>query len=103
MVKVDNNVKYRDDSEKTGWISPDGEFWGCGPQDHYKLATIDLGRNDETDLEAEGWIKIYTYPIEMRLAGISTPKNVYDYFGKPTEAQKNTLTMKGITLHEFDW
>lgn len=42
---------------RTGWLSPNGEFFGCEPWFHAKQANL-IHKKDERDLEREGWVKI---------------------------------------------
>lgn len=55
----------RDDSCITGWIAPDGEFFGCAPMDHVRLAQYYL-KTTEEHLEQEGWIKITEVPYWVK-------------------------------------
>ena len=79
---------------KCGWITPDGDFYGCHYQDHKDLAkdifeqkySLDSNKLDvEQEAENQGWLKFgWTYLIG-------------DYYfpsKKVTQAQKDTL---------FDW
>ena len=36
------HYEYRDDSCSTGWIAPNGEFWGCEPYDHLNMMQVDM-------------------------------------------------------------
>lgn len=105
----DDVLKYtiRDDTQITGWLAPDGTFYGCAPMDHMYLEDHVLQR-DATELEDEGWIKIYENPINMRVHhsseyGEDLPQ--YDYLGMhyPTQQQKEVLLKKGLTLHDYRW
>lgn len=42
---------------KTGWLSPEGEFFPCSPRDHDDTA-IFLIKKSVGDCESEGWIRI---------------------------------------------
>lgn len=81
----------------TGWIAPDGEFFGCDAESHYDMARYVLGANTETELEDSGWLKVYEIPRRV-LAMYSHNKNPYDYFGRPTPAQELTLERLGIEV-----
>lgn len=105
----DDVLKYtiRDDTQITGWLAPDGAFYGCSPMDHMALEDHVLQR-DATELEDEGWIKIYENSINMRMHHISKygedlPQ--YDYLGMhyPTPQQQEVLLKKGLTLHDYRW
>ena len=81
----------RDDSQTTGWISPDGEFFGCRRYDHHRLEMYVIKKGDCKELEANGWIKIYFNPLS--LTGIC---DEYGYFGSPNKKQRKVLESKGI-------
>lgn len=56
-----NNTIILDNRYKTGWISPDGVFYGCEAYYHKKQARL-VHKKHETKLEEEGWIRInYIY------------------------------------------
>lgn len=77
-TKVYDNKKYL-----SGWLSPEGEFWGCDYRSHDILARYVLHRQTY-QLEAQGFIKInYTQD------GGSTKKYYIIIPGKhvPTNAQ----------------
>ena len=103
--------QYRNNDNITGWLAPDGEFWGCAPYDHLNMMQADMGIMSEEELENKGWIKIYQTPNTLSWYGdtaiISQLNNLpYDYFaykhGTPTEAQKIILSQKGILIHNED-
>lgn len=105
----DDVLKYtiRDDTQITGWLAPDGTFYGCSPMDHMALEDHVLQR-DATELEDEGWIKIYENPINIRMRHISEYDEdlpQYDYLGMhyPTPQQKEVLLKKGLTLNKYRW
>ena len=81
----------------TGWIAPDGEFFGCAPEDHYDMAIYVLGANTESELEDAGWLKVYKVPWRLRTMS-SYYKEPYGYFGRPTPAQEITLERLGIEI-----
>ena len=100
-------MTIRDDSYTTGWIAPDGEFFGCAPMDHVRLAKYYL-KTDEEYLEKEGWLKITEVPL-WTLVGNDYPSSNgrYDYhFFNPykhiTQAQYRTLKSKELELTEYD-
>ena len=45
------------DSFKTGWLSPDGDFYGCSNEEHLQQAHF-VHKKYENELEQQGWIKI---------------------------------------------
>ena len=98
-------LEIRDDSYTTGWIAPDGTFYGCAPMDHIGLAKYYLGK-DEAELEEAGWMKITEVPYMFRgQPGWGNDRFEY-YFFNPykyiTDAQIKTLNAKGIELKEYD-
>lgn len=42
---------------KFGWLSPEGDFYGCDYRDHERVAIYYFGK-DEEELEKSGWAKI---------------------------------------------
>lgn len=98
-------LSIRDDSYITGWIAPDGTFYGCAPMDHVRLAEYYL-KTKENKLEEDGWLKI------TQLAFFTKPKpdnpnGRYEYlFFNPykyiTQAQYKTMRQKGLELTEYD-
>lgn len=87
----------RDDTQTTGWIAPDGTFYGCAPMDHSDLAECVL-HTTERDLEARGYVKIYENPIQLRRA--YPEYGPYSYIRcdghHPNEAQLRILHEKGL-------
>lgn len=78
----------------TGWIAPDGEFFGCAAEEHENFAFYVLNKTQK-DLEKSGWLKVYKTP--QHLLAISPYKfSEYNYFGHPTLYQKITLEKLGI-------
>ena len=75
---------------RTGWLNPEGKFFGCEPWCHRLQAEIIHGKS-ERELEEDGWIRI-TYNIfpngEKKLtAGFaSTDETIY-----PSSAQLSYL------------
>lgn len=57
---------------ENGWLSPDGNFYGCGYQRHIALAE-DLGL-EGTAIEDAGWIKLqnggWLYPFYLKKQGV---------------------------------
>ena len=46
-----------DNKYKTGWLSPDGKFYGCDYRNHSTQAKF-VHKKYESDLEEDGWVKI---------------------------------------------
>ena len=95
----------RQDSYTTGWIAPDGEFFGCAPMDHLRLAEYYLKVKEE-QLEENGWIKITEVPWWAK-GRYPELNGRYEYhFFNPykhiTQAQYKTLKDKGLELEEYD-
>lgn len=104
--------QYRDDSCFTGWVAPDGEFWGCESYDHLNMMQVDMGIKDENELENRGWIKIYRDPMafEPKIYGNTAVwlrlNDKLDYFayrvGTPTFKQIQVLKAKGVEIHKHE-
>ena len=93
-------MTIRDDTEVTGWISPDGEFFGCNPRNHMRMARFFFEKEEE-ELEESGFIKIYEEPNEMIMFQIQQGKTPHRYGAIilkqiATENQKETLRRKGF-------
>jgi hypothetical protein len=69
----------------TGWVAPDGTFYGCADNAHDDLA-LALLRKDVRDLEREGWIRVHAETFMFGGA---------DGNGKATRAQGRTLAGLG--------
>ena len=41
-----------------GWLSPDGDFYGCDYTNHEELAELYFGKED-LEMEKNGWVKIF--------------------------------------------
>ena len=82
----------------TGWISPDGEFFGCDVRDHDDMARYVLGQS-QTALEKNGWVKVYENPAHVRAMAHHNMKR-YDYYCDkiPTPEQEETLERLGIPI-----
>ena len=52
-----NNSTILNNDYRTGWLSPEGKFYGCEAYLHKKQAKI-IHQKDELLLEKEGWIRI---------------------------------------------
>jgi len=92
-------MTVRDDSETTGWIAPDGEFFGCSPRDHRNMAVYLFGM-EEDELEEKGYLKIFENPnmvIINALLNGEEPHRYEAYVRRyTTEAQRETLAKKGL-------
>ena len=86
----------RDDSQITGWIAPNGEFFGCKPEDHDKMCTYYFGARNELALEKMGYIKIFENPWRLRAMKPELPHYDYGWATVPTAAQWDTLIAKGV-------
>lgn len=88
-----NRYKYT-----TGWISPNGAFFGCDVEDHDDMARYVLGQS-QTTLERSGWIKVYENPARVRAMAHHNMKR-YDYYCEkiPTQEQEEVLTRLGIEI-----
>ena len=81
------------DKYTTGWIAPDGTFYGCDYQNHHYVAEyLDM---TETMMENKGYIKIYLNPIWTDGYG---DKYEYFSFGHMTQAQIDTLINRGFKV-----
>ncbi len=86
-------LTVRDDSQTTGWLSPDGEFYGCKYSEHADLAECYIGKT-ERELEILGWVKIYYDPL--------TKKYSYTYENELTNKQREIIENKGLELRLAD-
>ena len=91
-VLRDDFLKHKDEFI-TGWLAPNGDFFGCAPEDHWDMAKYVFGKT-ERELEDSGYLKIYEVPFRLR--ALLNNKTAYGYFGRPTEAQMITLENLGI-------
>ena len=87
-------LRMLDPSKTTGWIAPDGTFYGCDYQDHWIVAERILNCT-ERELEERGYCKIYRNPIWC-----TTDESEYSYYYEKhlTEAQIDVLTSKGLEI-----
>lgn len=59
-----------DNTLKTGWLNPEGKFFGCDYRNHSSQANYVHGKR-ERDLELEGWIKLtYYWSDEKKLIAL---------------------------------
>ena len=84
----------RDDSSDAGWISPDGEWFGCGREAHNDFAYFYL-KMGLADLRAGGWIHVYNAPGKSGMDW-----SVENDRGGPTEQQRKTLTRMGYAIDD---
>lgn len=87
-------LKKLDSSKITGWIAPDGTFYGCDPTDHWEVAEFIL-HCSERELEKRGYCKIYCNPIWYIT---NESEYSYDYEKHLTEAQIDVLISKGLEV-----
>ena len=77
---------------KSGWLAPDGTFYGCGPRFHDDWARMIL-KKEPGALENEGWVRIYSEVIDDWVC-----------FTKPTKAQVDFLRKNGwVNKKVYDW
>src|SRR5574344_1524775 len=77
--------------EKTGWLSPDGSFYGCDYHLHSMQAEL-VHHHSEGELEKLGWIKITrTFEDGNRIKALFIG-NRENHIIKPTESQMDYLT-----------
>lgn len=71
---------------RTGWLNPEGEFFGCEPWCHKLQAQI-IHRSDERKLEEGGWVRITKNEKQVMVAGFcSLDETLY-----PSSAQLSFL------------
>lgn len=92
----------RDDTLTTGWVSPDGTFYGCASTDHRFLAEYIFNMN-EIELEVKGYAKIYENPIELRIEIDNLPQ--YEAMRadghRMTKEQIKTIKDKGVNIKKW--
>lgn len=84
-----------DPDSDLGWLSPKGDWYPCGYQDHSIVADFCL-KSSEEELEEQGWVKIYFLSWSSR-------KDI-DYYCKNriTKAQRDWLLEHGYELKRGD-
>lgn len=84
-----------DPKSETGWLGPDGTFWGCKTQDHNFVAKA-VVKIEPGDMDEAGWIKVVG-KNQKRFGH-------YDYFchGEMTAAQKSWLIENGYEGYELE-
>ncbi len=87
----------RDDSQMTGWVAPDGTFYGCKPYAHSLCAEYVIGI-EERDLEERGYVKVFENPARLRqhVAGMQRYTAARMDGHHINEAQRKILLDKGI-------
>jgi len=82
----------------TGWISPNGGFFGCAPEDHDDVARYIFNKT-QIELEEAGYIKVYENPRRLRAtASYNMEQYSYYCYNRPTSAQEITLERLGIKI-----
>lgn len=79
---------------KFGWLSPEGDFYGCDYRDHEKVATYYFGK-DEEELEESGWAKITLSMLDHII-------KVYND-DELTNKQIIWLEDNGFRYENYDW
>lgn len=94
-------LRYKpDDSQITGWLAPDGTFYGCAPEDHYAIAKYHLGCTEQ-ELEKKGFAKIFFNPRFMIDHGAPSYEAIRSDLHRMTDAQLQVLKDKGIDHEDF--
>ncbi|MFW6026047.1 MAG: hypothetical protein ACOCRX_06865 [Candidatus Woesearchaeota archaeon] len=91
------NTILDDKTQRTGWLSPEGKFYGCNYYNHSKQAEY-LLKQSELQLEKQGWCRLsneFDNPDKQV---------VYFNFGKnyermPTKRQLQYLKFNGYETH----
>lgn len=81
-----------DNSYKTGWVSPEGKFYGCDYRRHLAQARYVHGKNEE-QLESEGWLKISYKIVHTKTQNIKSLEAIYPCFN-----QTNPPTLEQLTF-----
>lgn len=79
---------------KFGWLSPEGDFYGCDYRDHEKVAIYYFGK-DEEELEESGWAKI-TLSIFDHIIKVYNDDEL-------TNKQIIWLEDNGFRYEHYDW
>ena len=56
-------TKILDSSLPTGWIAPDGTFYGCAPFTHARLLNYLFNFKDSEQAELAGWVRLQEFCI----------------------------------------
>lgn len=90
-----------DNTQITGWIAPNGTFYGCSPLNHAVVAEYVLN-SSEKGLEEQGYVKIFENPAFLRREYPEYPR--YEYMRGdshyPNSAQIHVLREKGLVIKE---
>jgi len=99
MSDDDRWDRLRDDKRESGWISPDGVWYGCRVEDHDELLYLCLGM-EVKDAERLGWVRVRSAPkIENGWNDFTwTCGDGWD--AMPTAAQRNRLLAMGHLLND---
>ena len=97
------NETIRNDQETTGWIAPDGTFYGCSSSGHEDLAKYFFSKT-EREMEEDGFVKIYENPMYLR---IYKNRPEYDYCLSGfrqflTRRQVEKINEKGLPVRDED-
>ena len=84
-----NNTVILNKALRTGWLSPDGKFYGCEPWCHRIQAEI-VHKKSERQLEEDGWVRI-TYNISNENKVLTAGFSASDETIYPTSAQLTYL------------
>ena len=87
-----------DNSYKTGWVAPTGEFYGCDYRCHYMCALMVLKKTDK-ELEEAGYIKV-TKDLSKDKFSVQIPYYLKSSYPKPTKKQLETLA--GFEIREVN-
>ena len=93
-----NGTVLLDDSYKTGWVAPNGEFYGCDYRCHYMCALMVLKKKD-TELEEQGYIKV-TKDLSKDKLSVAIPYYLNPSYPKPTKQQLDRLA--GLEIREIN-
>lgn len=92
--KMNFILYFRSNEESdTGWIAPDGRFYGTDFMDHWKVA--EYFDTTESDLEDRGFVKIYFNPLWPDHGDKYEYISVTDHL---TQTQIDTLERKGFKV-----
>lgn len=78
------------DQYKTGWLAPNGKFYGCDYRYHNMSANL-VHHKTEKEMEQAGYIK-FTHKLgDFEKLEIYIPANISPKYPKPTKAQINYI------------
>ncbi len=104
---------YPDMSSPSGWLLPDGKYYGCGNMEHIGLADVLLApevggdKNCEGIAEERGWIKISVGALGCNVIAKKKPTKkqrdkVFDYAEKHGRDYKKLMQSIELCFHEDD-